>query len=194
MMERPEDVSGGNGPSPLPGGADPDRDDAVLELAYQIALEEVAEANRIFEASKARISVVFGAVVAALAFLLGSTLSSRDPESLELGYVYLGIGSFVVFGIATFVGLMPTSRKLHLNGRGVMDDFVQSNQQTDSVTHRWPLRVVKWQIIHDADAITSRNVAAVRLLQWMLRVMLVSASVSILMFALLLAYSSPVAG
>jgi hypothetical protein len=170
-----------------------DRNNEVVELAMAIALDEVKESVKPFDQVKARAAVVFSATSAAIAFLVGSALRDADRDTLNFGLVYSGIVAFALFGVVTVLTLWPINRKLYLSGVELRDKFIRRRGVPDGEvrpSHAFDLGSVKRQIIEDADQIVEWNLARLRLLRWGFIAMLVFATTSVTLWALVVAYSS----
>lgn len=167
------------------------RNAAVLSLLYTLAIEEVKEVARMFDSLKTRAAVVFSAVSASIAFLVGSALSNLERSSYNRGLLTTGIVGYAIFGVATAFTLFPASRAVFLPARVSRDEYVRG-KGPQKASFAFSPAEVQWALISTGDAIVKDSTTHLRRLRRGFILMVMSAALSITSWSLLVAYAKPV--
>lgn len=171
---------------------DDQRDREVLDIALAIALDELKESRKVYDSARSRIGFIFGTVMSALAFLVGTAVRSLDHKSFEIEFLTLALLFTVLFGAAAIIGLWPRESRLYLRGQGIRDEFFRGNSEDVKPEYAYPTMRVVWQLIRDADFATERNLAVVDdYFQHAITAMILFGTLSISFWALLVAYAAP---
>jgi hypothetical protein len=188
----------------VPGAADPDaiersraqwdeRDERVISLAYDAALEELRDASKPFEQVKSRAAVLFGSITAAMAFLIGSALQSLDRSTINYSWVAVGTASYCIFGLLVLVLLFPWKRPSAFDAQAIRNLYVLGNQPDDSFRpeHAYDVIQVKWSLIAIAHNLVESGAGKLRWIRWVFVGALLAATSAIAFWALVVAYASP---
>lgn len=127
-----------------------------------------------------------------MAFLAGSALKDLDHSSLNRALLSIGVATFILFALFTFLAFRPVEGNLFLDAKVIRDRYVWTSDE-DRPQYAYEAMRVKWQLIGDADKLIKENIVQARRYRLLLWGMLTMSAASILSWSLLIAYASPAA-